>query len=402
MLLSREPQRLITVRLHAAQLAFRRSDALYRALVGGRGSGKSFAITYDLIRRAKRGRLYMMISPTYTILRDTDFRAFRALARDLCVLGEVHESPPSARLTTGAEVLFRSADDPDRLRGPNLTGVTLNEASLMPRQAYEVCIGSLREGGEQGWLSAGFTPKGRTHWTYEVFGGNHPRPDTAIFHARTADNPFVPPEFAATIARQYGGLLALQELGGEFISIEGAEWPAEYFPDSLFFTDWPHDAWACKVAALDPSKGKDAKTGDYAAFVLLCVDAEGTLFVEADLTRDLTAEALADQAVDYSRRWHPDLFAVEANQFQHLLSVLIRQSASKASVLVPTVEIDNRVNKQVRIRRLGAYLQAGRLRVRDTPGGRLLVDQLREFPVGPHDDGPDAAEMAVRVAAELL
>lgn len=193
-----------TVRMHQAQHDFCRSSAIYRGFVGGRGSGKSWSISYDMIRRAKRGRLYMMASPTYTILRDTDLRAFISLARELGVLGEVKSSPPSVKLTTGAEILFRSADDPERLRGPNLSGVTLNEASLMPRDAYEICIASLREGGEQGWLTAGFTPKGRTHWTYEVFGGDKPKPDTAIFHARTKDNPFVPPSFQKTIEQQIG------------------------------------------------------------------------------------------------------------------------------------------------------------------------------------------------------
>ncbi len=38
----------------------------------------------------------------------------------------------------------------------------------------------------------------------------------------------------------------------------------------------------------------------------------------------------------------------------------------------------------------------------DSPGTRLLVDQLREFPSGDHDDGPDALEMALRLAAEML
>jgi hypothetical protein len=29
------------------------------------------------------------------------------------------------------------------------------------------------------------------------------------------------------------------------------------------------------------------------------------------------------------------------------------------------------------------------------------VDQLRDFPVGTHDDGPDALEMAIRLAEEV-
>jgi hypothetical protein len=31
-----------------------------------------------------------------------------------------------------------------------------------------------------------------------------------------------------------------------------------------------------------------------------------------------------------------------------------------------------------------------------------LVDQLRDFPQGSHDDGPDALEMALRLAEALL
>jgi hypothetical protein len=30
----------------------------------------------------------------------------------------------------------------------------------------------------------------------------------------------------------------------------------------------------------------------------------------------------------------------------------------------------------------------------------MLVDQLRDFPLGSHDDGPDALEMAIRLAKE--
>ena len=49
------------------------------------------------------------------------------------------------------------------------------------------------------------------------------------------------------------------------------------------------------------------------------------------------------------------------------------------------------------------YLAARRLRMKsDSPPTRLLVNQLREFPVADHDDGPDALEMAVRLLEHLL
>jgi hypothetical protein len=48
-------------------------------------------------------------------------------------------------------------------------------------------------------------------------------------------------------------------------------------------------------------------------------------------------------------------------------------------------------------------LSGRRLRFKaDSPSTSLLVEQLKEFPAGDYDDGPDALEMAIRLAGELL
>jgi hypothetical protein len=38
----------------------------------------------------------------------------------------------------------------------------------------------------------------------------------------------------------------------------------------------------------------------------------------------------------------------------------------------------------------------------DSHGARLLVDQLRDFPLADHDDGPDSLEMSLRVMRHLV
>lgn len=209
------------MKLHRAQASFRRSSAIYRAFVGGRGTGKSWCGAYDLIRRAKRGRTYLVASPTAPLMNDTTFSTFRALAKELGVLGAMRMTPyPNVYLTTGAEVRFRTAEDPEKLRGPNLSGAWLDEASLMDREAFNITIACLREQGEQGWLSLTFTPKGTGHWTYDLFG--KPRADTEVVHARTKDNPFLPSQFYETLKRQYPTVLAAQELEGEFLDADEA------------------------------------------------------------------------------------------------------------------------------------------------------------------------------------
>ena len=46
---------------------------------------------------------------------------------------------------------------------------------------------------------------------------------------------------------------------------------------------------------------------------------------------------------------------------------------------------------------------ARRIRLKNNcPSTKLLLHQLQEFPIADQDDGPDALEMAVRLATELL
>jgi hypothetical protein len=88
------------VTLHRVQRDFRRSTASYRAFIGGRGSGKSWVACYDLIRRAKRGRTYLLAAPTYPMLFDSELRTFLGIARDLGALHEFRKSPPHVMPTT--------------------------------------------------------------------------------------------------------------------------------------------------------------------------------------------------------------------------------------------------------------------------------------------------------------
>ena len=123
--------------------------------------------------------------------------------------------------------------------------------------------------------------------------------------------------------------------------------------------------------------------------------------MEADLARRPTPQMVAD-GVMLCERHQVDTFGVEANQYQELLAgefeaEFLHRGVRRAAPYA----IHNHVNKQTRIRRLGPYLSQRRLRfLSSSPSTQLLVDQLRDFPLGSHDDGPDALEMAMRLAEE--
>ncbi len=178
-----------------------------------------------------------------------------------------------------------------------------------------------------------------------------------------------------------------------------AEWPDSFFTPDIWFDEWPHE-WICKTVALDPSKGVESKFGDYSAFVMVVV-ADGCGYIDAELVKCNTA-VITDLAVEIQREFQPDWFGVEVNQFQELLAEQIRQRCAQRHMSMPLYTMTNTVNKLVRIRRLTSLLAQHKLRfLRDSPGARRLVQQLRDFPNGDHDDGPDALEMALRMTGEL-
>jgi len=179
-----------------------------------------------------------------------------------------------------------------------------------------------------------------------------------------------------------------------------AEWPDDFFGPGIYFNEWPPE-YDCKVVALDPSKGVNSKFGDYSAFAMVQTY-EGKAYIDADMAIRNTS-VIVETALEIQRTFRPDWFGVEVNQFQQLLADDINRQAAEQGVIMPLYTLDNQVNKLVRIRRLTPLLSQGKLRFKGgSPGARLLVEQLRDFPNGDHDDGPDALEMALRLAAELV
>ena len=272
----------------------------------------------------------------------------------------------------------------------------------MHQDAYDISIGRLRKDRKMGFLRACFTPKGIYHWTFDVFGKT--RPDTKLVRVRTDENPFLPKEYYSTLEQQYSPTFARQELGGEFLEIDGAEWPGTWFGESIWFDRWPHDL-SILVVALDPSTGKDAHHGDYSALVALGRSGDGKLWCEADMSRRPMDQIVSD-GINFARRieretnGHLAAFGVESNAFQQLLAAEFKTRTAAAGIMLPIVEVQNNVNKLVRIRRLTPHLSQGNIMFRRSPGTELLVRQLREFPIGEHDDGPDALEMSRRIAIE--
>lgn len=175
------------------------------------------------------------------------------------------------------------------------------------------------------------------------------------------------------------------------------EWPDEYF-EGIWASYWP-DSFETRLVAIDPSKGKDSRKGDYSGIAFVGIR-DGKLWVDCSLKRRPVTQLVRD-AVIFSREHQAHAVGVEINQFQELLEPEIARAASEmGGQPLPLYGITNTVAKELRIGRLGPYLARKEIVFRDTADNRLLVSQLKEFPNGDHDDGPDALEMAIRLGIE--
>jgi len=173
---------------------------------------------------------------------------------------------------------------------------------------------------------------------------------------------------------------------------EGAEWPATHFGwNGFWFDRWP-DELMFRVLSLDPSKGADARAGDYQGHGMVALGKDGTIYIDADGQRE-AAEAMCARTVRIAADFAPpphrcDSIVLEDNGTLGLLRAAM--DVTPGSKLLPWECLTNSGRKDVRIRAVGPYLTRRQIRVRNTPGGRLLVQQWMEFPFGSHDDLPDA------------
>jgi len=183
----------------------------------------------------------------------------------------------------------------------------------------------------------------------------------------------------------------------------GTEWSPHLFDGVLVPRRLFPRNFQARLVTIDPSKGKSDKKGDYSALIFLGF-AQRLLWVAAHIER-IPLNRITGKLLGWCNEWQPDAVGIESVQFQELLCHnLERESAGGFGQQYNPIPMETGgLKKEFRIRRLNPYIADRKIRVLDDEGnhGRRLIDQLMDFPVGEHDDGPDALEMAERLAGEV-
>ena len=199
------------------------------------------------------------------------------------------------------------------------------------------------------------------------------------------------------------------------------EWPRELFMEvTIGYESWPRPEQvtdSVRMFAVDPSKGRSERKGDYSSICCLMQTRE-LKYINADLARRPPGQIVEDLFRFCDDPMHRirsgDLIGMEATAFQEVMQNLVMQYAvdhpdmalSKylmaGNVLIPVKDM---LKKEMRIRRLDGPLRRREMRFMDNPGTQLLLSQLRNFDgipgEGKHDDGPDSLDMCQNLPVYL-
>ena len=152
-------------------------------------------------------------------------------------------------------------------------------------------------------------------------------------------------------------------------------------------------------AACDPSMGKQKGHGDFSALIIGIKDpAKNILFViDVDMERR-QPEDLLTTILGYAKSRNIQTLGIESNNFQQVLVDELKKRASESGISLNVVSVEHNTNKIARIQALQPFLKTGKIQL--SRKHRALIDQLKYFPKGQHDDGPDALEMLFHVTSK--
>jgi hypothetical protein len=145
------------------------------------------------------------------MLKDTVIPTIQEVAGDL--VADLNRSDMVVRFRDEKELLLRSADEPDKLRGPNLGFFWLDEAAQMAELVFDIMVGRIRLQPGRGWLTT--TPCGR-NWIYRLFVAKKDV-DYELIESSTRANVFLPKFYIESLDKKYHGLWHEQEVEGKFV-----------------------------------------------------------------------------------------------------------------------------------------------------------------------------------------
>lgn len=336
------------------------------------------------------GSTGLVAAPTYAMLRDSTVATFLELTRTGNVLRSFNKSDNHAQLVNGTNILFRSADEPDRLRGVNLGFFVLDEGALCTKETWLILLARLREAPGRAWVCT--TPRG-FDWLWEMFVKNG-SPDYEVIQSSTRDNPYLPPDFVSRLEGQYTHQWQQQEIEGQFCELEGTLFKRSWFqivehdPGGLSWHRYWDLAASVKTAA------------DFSASACVALDkASGDIYIR-DVIKMKEEWPVVRKVIIATAVAEPNVQLGIESAMHGLAAV---QELMRLKELVNITLRSIRVDKDKISRALPIASRAEQGKVKLVRGEWIgdFVDEATSFPHGAHDDQIDAVSGAFQMIAKV-
>jgi phage terminase large subunit-like protein len=293
-------------------------------LLAGRGFGKTRTLSEFVIERVNAGtaKRVALVAATAADARDVVVEGHSGILACAPAWNRPSYEPSKRRVTwpSGAIATFYSADEPERLRGPQHDLAAVDELGSWRRpEAWDNLMFGLRL-GERPRCAVATTPR-RTRLIRDLVareGG-----DVVVTRGTSYENRAnLAPDFIARIIKKYEGTrLGRQELMGELLlDTPGALWTHDQI-EALRRTREP--VLQRLVIAIDPSGSSDEEA-DETGIVAAGVDEDGIGWVLADLSGRYPPPEWARRAVELYHSMKADRIVAETNFGGAMVEATIR------------------------------------------------------------------------------
>lgn len=371
------------------------SDWLVWFLSGGRGSGKTRTGAEYARRMAEKVGRMALIAPTGADVRDTMIEGESGLMRVCALAGQKIKYEPSKRRITfpnGAIATTFSAEEPDRLRGPQHGYAWLDEPAHMPliEEVWDNLLFGLRL-GERPHITLTTTPL-PTKWVKKW--AKDPR--TRLVRVSTYKNiDNLAPQYRELVVSQYEGTRkGKQELEGAILSdVEGALWTeAMMSHEAVNFRDMDRI-----VIAIDPA-GSANRRSDETGIIVAGIRGENA-YVFEDASDKYSPNGWAERALKLYEKYDADAIIAEKNYGGDMVATVIERAVPRNS-LPPRILVTHAMkSKKLRAEPVVGLYERGRV----FHSGQLadLEDEMMTWVPG-QGDSPNRVDAMVWAITELL
>lgn len=371
-------------------------------LLGGRGSGKTRSAAEWVRGEMESGRRRQLgiVGPTADALRRIQVEGPSGILSTAPPWCRPSYEPSSRRIVwpSGGVAHLFSAEEPDRLRGPNLDGAWCDEMTSWANapDCWDMLQMALRLPGPLGDVPRALvstTPKPQPLLKQIIAA-----PSTVVTKARTSDNAVnLDASTLQYLKEKYGGsTLGRQELDAELLEdAEGALWTRALINGCRISPRHAPGNYQRIVVAVDPSGGS-GENNDECGIMVAALGYDGAGYVLEDHSGRYTPDQWARRAVAAYNECEADRIVAEANFGGAMVEATLRA----VSPNVPVRLVHASRGKAIRAEPIVALYEQSRVHhVGEFPE---LEDQLCQWEPRGREPSPDRLDALVWALSELM